>query len=248
MPGQCEATVVTPGTQYQDKELQMEICAEEAAIIEKGDFKVMADKVKEPPQLTASSSSGVGTVDPTLAVLRAPSGAHLPEAIAVADVTLAGVRAPSGARLPEVFSEIMIDKELHAGVGFEKAGFLELFAGTARLTAAVAHWCADLVECAVPLDIYEEWDICTERGFDQALQAVRRAAWTHAAPPCSTFSRGRAPPLKPLRSEKHVRGFGDARAEEANEIVKRWVMLARVVQKDGKCWSMENPSTASCGK
>ena len=117
---------------------------------------------------------------------------------------------------------------------------MELFSGTGRLTSAVEGVCGHLVEC-LPVDAWHGWDITNDVDFEAMTKKIKDVTWMHGAPPCSTFSRGRAPPLIKLRDEEHPAGFGHPRAEEANDIVKRFVMLVRLVHEAGGAWSFENP-------
>ena len=66
--------------------------------------------------------------------------------------------------------------------------FMELFAGTGRLTHAVSDICGDRVQCEKPEDAYEEWDILRDEDFQMTLGKVKGISWVHGAPPCSTFS------------------------------------------------------------
>ena len=57
--------------------------------------------------------------------------------------------------------------------------FLDLFAGYAGFSRAVAEIAGDLVAVLEPLDGYHNWDIFTDEGFKQAKEAVRKADHTH---------------------------------------------------------------------
>ena len=115
-----------------------------------------------------------------------------------------------------------------------RASFLELFAGTARLSDAVKELCGDRVEVERPEDIWNQgWDITKDSDFEKSVEVSKRTTWLHGAPPCSTFSRGRAPPLVQLRDDRHPEGWGHPRAEDANNIVRRFVLLIRVAHDAG---------------
>lgn len=120
--------------------------------------------------------------------------------------------------------------------------FVELFAGTGRLAAAVEEVLGP--GSAVPLDLWAGWDILTDEGFSEAVELAARATWVHCAPPCATFSRARRPPLRPLRSEAKPEGFGSERTELANEMVRRTMALTRVAEDHGHFWSIENPESS----
>ena len=68
--------------------------------------------------------------------------------------------------------------------------FLELFAGTARLTHSMIDLGGDRVVCETPEDVYDGWDILNDEHFQRILEVAKKADWVHGAQSCSTFSRG----------------------------------------------------------
>ena len=126
-----------------------------------------------------------------------------------------------------------------------KLRFLELFAGMGGLSTAVRELAGDLVEVLEPKDIYDNWDIRTEEGFQAACTAVDEADWTHAAFPCKSFSRARRSDqygtAVEVRSDSHPEGWGHPLAEEGNDILKRTIALGFRATERGKFFSMENP-------
>lgn len=130
--------------------------------------------------------------------------------------------------------------------GVRKLRFLELYAGMGGLSRAVQEIAGDLVEVLEPQDLYHEWDILSEEGFNKAKQWVEEADWTHAAFPCKSFSRARRSDMhgtvEVIRSDERPEGWGHWLAEEGNEVLKRTVALGFRAHGRGKFFTMENPA------
>ena len=108
--------------------------------------------------------------------------------------------------------------------------FLEIFAGRARLTGAVAE--AGLaVGPSFELERGVWFDICNERILQVVLGWLRAGLiWmTHLAPPCSFFSLA---PDERKRARLRTTGLRCARST---------VRILRVCKKLGVSWSVENP-------
>ena len=132
--------------------------------------------------------------------------------------------------------------------------FLEIFSGTARLTAAVR---ALGVPCLPPIDITvcqevpSPFDVldCDNWSFIMKLIACGAIKFLHFGTPCNSFSAARkedgGPP--PLRSEEFPEGFPDleglnlAIATLGNFFAERTVEAAEAVVRAGGDFSIENP-------
>ena len=134
--------------------------------------------------------------------------------------------------------------------------FLELFAGAGGLSAAVSR---------LGLPVHQPMDVRSDQGgiielavgdlldpqvFAHYFRLARkgRIRWLHGGPPCKTFTmarrRDRFGSAKVLRSDRHPEGLPgvkDQWVRTANELVKRFAKLARVVHRCGGFWSVENP-------
>ena len=139
-----------------------------------------------------------------------------------------------------------------------KGKFLELFAGKARLTAAVRKH----ADVCIPQDIFNargehrgiEYDLTNPRVVKQIKAMIRRGEirWLHCAPPCKTFSKARRRDkwgrARILRSEAKPMGFNqwDPQTKEANKLAVITAQLCRAQRRAGGWFSIENHSTASC--
>ena len=129
-----------------------------------------------------------------------------------------------------------LDAELPSQVG--EALFIEVFAGDAVLTAAVA---AAGVRVATPdefdrggTDFRRAPDVARLRGRLLALRTAGFSLVVHFAPPCSTFSRDRDRAARTkLRSSSHPEGLprtlpqiSRTNVREANAIARECFLLA----------------------
>ena len=137
--------------------------------------------------------------------------------------------------------------------------FLELFAGSGRLTKAVRMHAA----VYVPQDVFDEkgkfvggvMDLLVPDNQKRLKTLVRqqRVRWLHCAPPCNTFSRARRSDkwgsAKILRSVEFPLGFDEKnrRVAEANELTKFTARLCKAQLRAGGWFSIENQRAASCG-
>eukprot|EP00435_Cladocopium_sp_Y103_P039029 s2094_g10.t1 len=124
--------------------------------------------------------------------------------------------------------------------------FLELFAGQAGFSGAVALACGHLVEVMNHQDAWTtSWDILNDGDFEAARAWVREADHTHLAPPCKSFTRARRSDkhgtAKILRSPAQPAGWGDPMAEEGNKIAERVGILLDEAEAAGNTSSVENP-------
>ena len=109
---------------------------------------------------------------------------------------------------------------------------LELFAGAASLSAAVEERSptAHLMRAA---DTWRdaEQNLSKDDFLHCCAGVATRAFWLHQAPPCRTFTKSRRSEkwatVKKLRSDETPGGFGCQQTEEANELARRAVFLAR---------------------
>ena len=134
--------------------------------------------------------------------------------------------------------------------------FLEIFAGTGGVTAAMKQLG---VPCLPPIDIVAEGEVSSARDVqDEEFWAfikelVRRGSvrFLHLGTPCSTFSMARAVKMKngprPLRSLEHPLGLptlGSAEKQQAllgNTLLDKSVEAALAVMAEGGDFSLENP-------
>lgn len=148
-----------------------------------------------------------------------------------------------------------------AGVEFSRIYFLEIFAGTARLSKAVG----DLGFQCMPVDRSQErasqihiclYDLADPDQLQQLLQFISAnheyIGWIHTAPACGTASRAREKALptlegqgfavaKPLRSENSLSGWDKTKTEAANLMYHGLAMLIlHAYHYDIPC-SIENP-------
>ena len=124
--------------------------------------------------------------------------------------------------------------------------FFELFAGAASLSAAVQ----DLASSAHVVSAADAWrdadqDLLQDDFLHHCVGMARKAYWLHQAPPCRTFTRARRSDkwakVKVLRTDERPEGFGAPETEQANELARRAVFLARCVMEGGGYFSIENP-------
>ena len=138
--------------------------------------------------------------------------------------------------------------------------FLEIFSGTARLTAAVR---ALGVPCLPPIDITvcqevpSPFDVldCDNWSFIMKLIACGAIKFLHFGTPCNSFSAARkedgGPP--PLRSEEFPEGFPDleglnlAIATLGNFFAERTVEAAEAVVRAGGDFRSKTRAGACCG-
>lgn len=148
--------------------------------------------------------------------------------------------------------------------------FLEVFAGTARLSKAVR----DLGFQAMPIDKSAKrssqihiciYNLALPEDVQQLLEFITmnkdRIAWLHFAPACGTASRARERRLprleeqgfevaKPLRSEQFPLGFptlqgvDKIRVEQANLVYANTAMIIRHAASFNIQCSIENPSNS----
>jgi len=131
---------------------------------------------------------------------------------------------------------------------------LELFAGAGGLTAAVARKglkvfaACDIRPGRQGLGV--RGDLLDHAVFKSYVSLARsgRLRWLHGGPPCTTFSRARRSDIhgtvRKLRSEQFPLGLPhvvDRRVAEGNLLAKRLCQLARIIQRLGGFWSIENP-------
>ena len=144
---------------------------------------------------------------------------------------------------------------------------IEIFAGSARLTAAIRD--AGMAGVAVDHDKSRSsgphialYDLNDRSQFDALVEFVRlekhRIIWVHFAPSCGTASRARERPLKslekkgfripkPLRSDEFplgvpgLQGTDKLRTETANITYARTAELATMLHEWGITISIENP-------
>ena len=92
--------------------------------------------------------------------------------------------------------------------------FLELFAGMAGLTKAVAEICTKVIALGAEDKRFGE-DLTNDNSFVKMfdLAKAENVTWIHMAPPCRTFTRARRSDhhgtAKRLRSEGKPQGWGD---------------------------------------
>eukprot|EP00959_Pyramimonas_sp_CCMP1952_P214525 4489476-Pyramimonas_sp.AAC.1 len=123
--------------------------------------------------------------------------------------------------------------------------FLELFAGSERLLQAIL---------ALTLSWGEAWDLARGREYDLLMVSNlerlfrrlrrRRWWWIHMAPPCSTFSRARRPPLRSPDYPWGLLGLspGDAeKAQEGSTLCVPAVQVALFCIREGIYFVIENP-------
>ena len=144
---------------------------------------------------------------------------------------------------------------------------IEIFAGSARLTAAIRD--AGMAGVAVDHDKSRStgphialYDLNNRSQFDALVEFTRlekhRIIWVHFAPSCGTASRARERPLKslekkgyripkPLRSDEFplgvpgLQGTDKHRTETANITYSRTAELATLLDEWGITISIENP-------
>ena len=144
---------------------------------------------------------------------------------------------------------------------------IEIFAGSARLTAAIRD--AGMAGVAVDHDKTRSsgphialYDLNDRSQFDALVEFIRlekhRIIWVHFAPSCGTASRARERPLKslekkgyripkPLRSDEFplgvpgLQGTDKYRTETANSTYARTAELATMLHEWGITISIENP-------
>ena len=129
----------------------------------------------------------------------------------------------------------------------EPPRFLELFAGSGRLTETVKKHAA----VYIPQDIFDrkgkfvggEMDLTVSENQVRIRTLVRKqkVRWLHCAPPCKTFSRARRTDqwgsAEIFRSEEYPMGFGlnehEPRVAEANALAKFTAKLCRAQMRAG---------------
>ena len=144
---------------------------------------------------------------------------------------------------------------------------IEIFAGSARLTAAIRD--AGMAGVAVDHDKSRStrphialYDLNDRSQFDALVDFIRlerhRIIWVHFAPSCGTASRARERPLKswekkgfkipkPLRSDEFplgvpgLQGIDKQRTETANITYSRTAELAKMLHQWDITISIENP-------
>lgn len=155
-----------------------------------------------------------------------------------------------------------------SGMPFEHLLFVEVFAGTARLTQAVKTKGFQVVAvdhdpCRSEGTHIAAFDISTEHDTGSLLEYLEankdRLVWVHFAPPCGTASQARSKPLatfearglpvpKSLRSCQPcgvdgLDGADKIRAETANQIYANTTLLRRALIQWQVLCSIENPET-----
>ena len=125
--------------------------------------------------------------------------------------------------------------------------FAEFFCGMGGFSEAVKFVGGDRVTVIVILDGYsEEWNILEETDFKGAVSLCEdELDHGHFAPPCRTLTKARRNDqygeVPTIRSEERPEGWGDPQAEEANEIIRRMVLLCMMLHKRGATFAIENP-------
>ena len=113
--------------------------------------------------------------------------------------------------------------------------FLELFAGSGRLTSSVSGMGMNVLD---PFEIFNGWefDVCRPQTQALLLELVRKGLvwYIHAGIPCTVWSRAR----------HNISNHDKARAKEkvAIELTMFCVALFRAQSRIGWYWSMENPA------
>ena len=136
------------------------------------------------------------------------------------------------------------------GARKEAPGFCELFAGSARLSAAVGR---------ARLSWVEPWEITQGPRYDLGdlsnlgrlfVDLARCIYWlVHLAPPCSAWSRARVPRLRSAAEPWGLSGLSAAERELADDgtylmMIAVEVMLECVRREVP--FSMENPASSMC--
>lgn len=115
--------------------------------------------------------------------------------------------------------------------------FLELFAGSGRLTSSVSGLGMNVLD---PFEIFDGWefDLCRPQTQALLIELIRMGLvwYIHAGVPCTVWSRARH------NISNHVK----ARAKEkvAIELTMFCVALFRAQSRVGWYWSMENPASS----
>jgi hypothetical protein len=131
--------------------------------------------------------------------------------------------------------------------------FLELFAGAAGLTRAVAaQGCVTMDPVETRLGdshAMTSTDIADDAVFARIKKEIRqgKVRWLHAAPPCRTFTKARrtdrfgSAPV--LRSSEVPEGEPEVELQvaNANELMRRTAVLAKACIRAGAWFSIENP-------
>lgn len=124
--------------------------------------------------------------------------------------------------------------------------FLEVCSGpSAPLTRAMAQ-CGLVTGPATDMKRHPYWNLLRDDLFVWLLEVIRagRVYYLHDAPPCTTFSVARRPPL---RSRLCPYGApSDAKAQEGNRLFLRCFTLLWRQGRVGRAGSLEHPHGSSC--
>ena len=125
---------------------------------------------------------------------------------------------------------------------------LEIFAGTANLTAAIRRRSMPTYE---PEDIIlGEFDLTNPQVFQKVAKSIKpgHIRWLHLAPPCATFSRARRDGLRE-RGPKGVwaRRQKREKLQEADMLAKITFQLAMMQLRAGGFVSIESPRNPDYG-
>jgi len=124
--------------------------------------------------------------------------------------------------------------------------FLEVFAGTGRLTEAFRRVGCPALDA---IDLFKgprRIDLCNPASFKAVQQevATKRVRYLHMGTPCTSFSSALRGAARKRSVRDPVGPESDPMIAAANTLVRRTVLLCRLITRLGGYWSIENPGNS----